>query len=127
MVYQGNEENVQVRDGELRVKPTLLETQYNENFVRHGNLILAEYVIPLLVESLFYNFPNFNSKKYDSIFRCTGTIGSSDCEKRARGFQILPPIVSGLIDTKSSFNFLYGRVEIRAKLPQGDWIYPSEE
>lgn len=31
---------------------------------------------------------------------------------------------SSALRTVSSFGFNYGRVEIRAKLPKGDWIWP---
>jgi len=43
----------------------------------------------------------------------------------------MPPIVTPRINTKETFAFQYGRIEIRAKLPKGDWIvgiiikYPS--
>lgn len=97
VVYQDREETLSVKDGELRIKPTLLERHYDTQFIRHGNLILQN---------------------------CTGRIGTEECERRGQGYHILPPLVSGLIDTKESFNFLYGRIQIRAKLPQGDWIYP---
>ncbi|KAJ8930601.1 hypothetical protein NQ314_016571 [Rhamnusium bicolor] len=36
-----------------------------------------------------------------------------------------PPVISSQISTKNKFSFKYGKVEIRAKLPKGDWIYPE--
>lgn len=33
-------------------------------------------------------------------------------------------MTSSRINTKKSINLEYGRFEIRAKLPRGDWIYP---
>lgn len=33
-----------------------------------------------------------------------------------------PPITSGQM--KSTLQFAYGRVEVKAELPKGDWIYP---
>ncbi|KAL1123451.1 hypothetical protein AAG570_002531 [Ranatra chinensis] len=30
-----------------------------------------------------------------------------------------------MIDTHNSFSFQYGKIEIRAKLPLGDWLYPA--
>nr|UFP78247.1 beta-1,3-glucan recognition protein [Melanotus cribricollis] len=35
---------------------------------------------------------------------------------------LLPPVKSARITSQSSFK--YGKIEIRAKLPQGDWIFP---
>ncbi|XP_035445207.2 beta-1,3-glucan-binding protein-like [Spodoptera frugiperda] len=72
--------------------------------------------------------PGFNA---DSIFTgslnlysgCTSPAAEA-CMKQASGADILPPIVSGRIISKG-FAFTYGTVTIRAKLPQGDWIYPE--
>ena len=36
----------------------------------------------------------------------------------------LNPITSAMLTTKESFNFRYGRLEIRAKMPSGDWTWP---
>nr|XP_049706877.1 beta-1,3-glucan-binding protein-like [Helicoverpa armigera] len=66
----------------------------------------------------------------DSIYSGTlnlfsGCTSSAEaCMKQAWGADILPPIVSGKITTKG-FAFTYGTVTVRAKLPQGDWIYPE--
>lgn len=43
---------------------------------------------------------------------------------RTSGSTILPPIISSRITTYKKFSFLYGKVEIRAKLPSDDWIFP---
>lgn len=47
-----------------------------------------------------------------------------ECRRKAALSTVLPPVVSAKLNTKNSFNFRYGRVEIRAKLPKGDWIFP---
>lgn len=38
----------------------------------------------------------------------------------------MPPLISGCLNTKGKFEFLFGRIEIRAKLPRGDWVYPRK-
>lgn len=38
---------------------------------------------------------------------------------------ILPPVLSSRITSKGKFSFKYGKVEIKAKLPKGDWLYPG--
>lgn len=50
----------------------------------------------------------------------------NECKRFAFGSYILPPVISGRLNTKSSFNFQYGRIQIRAKLPRGDWLFPCE-
>lgn len=84
-------------DGKLRIKPALLSNRFSSDFVSQGTLTL------------------------DS---CTGDIDKQGCHRQAAGLYILPPVISGRINTKGKFKFLFGRVEIRAKLPRGDWIYP---
>lgn len=64
-----------------------------------------------------------DTREYCNIsLRCTST--ANDCVRQAKGANILPPIVSGRMTTKS-FAFTYGTIHIRAKLPQGDWLYPG--
>nr|XP_045596249.1 beta-1,3-glucan-binding protein-like isoform X3 [Procambarus clarkii] len=38
---------------------------------------------------------------------------------------ILNPIMSARLRTLPSFAFRYGRVEVRAKMPRGDWLWPA--
>lgn len=59
------------------------------------------------------------------FFSCTGEPFTEECHRKAMSFSILPPVESARINTKESFTFKYGRVDIRAKLPLGDWLYPG--
>nr|ADZ45540.2 beta-1,3-glucan recognition protein 4b [Thitarodes pui] len=90
--------HISVRDGHLSIRPVLLEHKFGESFTR---------------------------KPLDLGSRCTGEVGTAQCYRSAHGAHILPPIISGKITTKNEFNFRYGRVEIRAKLPKGDWLVPE--
>ncbi|XP_054261821.1 uncharacterized protein LOC128985882 [Macrosteles quadrilineatus] len=56
---------------------------------------------------------------------CTGLAGTRECGLTAFSYNILPPVRSARLHTRSSFNFRYGVVEIRASLPAGDWIVPE--
>jgi len=56
---------------------------------------------------------------------CTGN-AFYGCERTSgAGGNYLNPIQSAAIRTSESFSFQYGRVEIMAKLPRGDWIWPA--
>ncbi|XP_068618298.1 beta-1,3-glucan-binding protein-like [Battus philenor] len=93
-----NADTVKVENGYLRVEPKLQQEQ-----------------LGFTNESLYSDSLNlFNG--------CTRTADA--CSVTAMGASILPPIVSGRLTSKS-FAFTYGTVEIRAKLPQGDWLYPD--
>jgi len=65
------------------------------------------------------------SKAYDFGPSCTGEPETDECIRTDRDFQILPPLVSAQIETKNYFNFKFGRIEIRARLPNADWIFPQ--
>jgi len=47
------------------------------------------------------------------------------CERTSNGANILNPIQSARIRTAETFSFTYGRVEVNASLPKGDWIWPA--
>lgn len=50
-----------------------------------------------------------------------------ECERHALfGGYVLPPVSSAFLTTKNKFSFMFGKVEIRAKLPVGSYIYPRE-
>ncbi|KPJ15396.1 Beta-1,3-glucan-binding protein [Papilio machaon] len=93
-----NAETVTIDNGYLRIEPKLQQEQdgFSEESLYTGSL------------NLFSG--------------CTRTAES--CSATAMGASILPPVVSGRLTSKS-FAFTYGIVEVRAKLPQGDWLYPE--
>lgn len=96
VVYM-NGDHISLNNGHLSIKPIFLEEKFGEGFTR----------------------------KTLALEGCTGEIGTQQCKKTAAGSQILPPIVSGKLTTKDTFNFKYGRVEIQAKMPKGNWILPE--
>ncbi|XP_076282950.1 beta-1,3-glucan-binding protein 2-like [Lasioglossum baleicum] len=96
VVYKDDLENVYVRDGNLYIKPVLLKQKYGLAFVQ-GTLQLN---------------------------KCTAEVGTRDCIRTGNAWDVLPPVISGRLNTKPSFNFMYGKIQVRAKLPRGDWLYP---
>ncbi|CAG4946613.1 unnamed protein product [Parnassius apollo] len=93
-----NAHTVSVENGYLRIEPKLQQEEPGFNN-----------------ESLYSGSLNLFSG-------CTRT--AETCRVRAWGASILPPVVSGRITSKT-FAFTYGFVEVRAKLPLGDWLYPD--
>nr|AFD54027.1 GNBP3 [Locusta migratoria] len=97
VVYTNSEENTVVKDSKLIIKPTLLSPS-DSNYIYTGKLDLPG---------------------------CTSVPDSPECKKVADAWSILPPVKSAKLNTKLSFSFAYGVIEIRAKLPMGDWIFPE--
>jgi beta-glucanase (GH16 family) len=71
-----------------------------------------------------YNLNLTNGPEGDST--CTGTtdIACIAYSNSTEGY-IIPPVRSARITTKGKKNIKYGKVEITAKLPQGDWLWPA--
>ncbi|XP_045450596.1 beta-1,3-glucan-binding protein 2-like [Melitaea cinxia] len=78
----------------------------------------------VLVISPSRTLPGY-SKTWDMGYACTGEPGTNECKQRSVGPQILPPVVSGKVTTRKLFSFKYGRIDVRAKLPEGDWLIPE--
>ena len=49
----------------------------------------------------------------------------SGCLRTGNSTHYINPVTSGKLSTINSFSFTYGRVEVRAKLPKGDWLWPA--
>ncbi|XP_055703432.1 beta-1,3-glucan-binding protein [Phlebotomus papatasi] len=95
VIYLNNSENLQITGGQLRIKPTFTDSVFRNRFTL-------------------------------DITDCTGELDSPACSRSREKYpDILPPIISARINTKSHFHFLYGKIEIRARLPSGDWIFPE--
>ncbi|XP_030376280.1 gram-negative bacteria-binding protein 1 [Scaptodrosophila lebanonensis] len=88
--------------------------------IQHGNLVIkprlwSDYRPDLKV----------SSASLDLAERCSGTHNrQKECVLHTSGPIIMPPVVVPRLSTKESFAFKYGRIEIRAKLPKGDWLMP---
>ncbi|XP_065557525.1 beta-1,3-glucan-binding protein-like isoform X1 [Artemia franciscana] len=96
--YSDRPENSFVRDGILHIKPTLTADRFSEEFLYNG-------VLDLNQEGCNINIDN-------------GCIIYS-------GDEIINPIQSARLRSSISFSFTYGRVDVRAKMPMGDWIWPA--
>ncbi len=105
--YANNRSNSYVEGGVLNIEPTLLSDIIGEDAVRayHRLEIWGASPADLCTGNAFYG-----------------------CERQSGpngGGNYLNPIVSARIRTAESFSFTYGKVEVRAKLPRGDWLWPA--
>lgn len=103
--YTNNRSNSFVENGVLAIKPTLTADYIGADNLDNG------YVL-----EVWGNTPAGQCTG-NQFYGCSRTAGS--------GGNILNPIQSAALRTSSSFSFKYGRLEIRAKLPLGDWIWPA--
>lgn len=104
--YSNNRTNSYVDNGVLYIQPTLLADDIGaDNMVKDGTTLDYWGGTP----ADLCTGPNF--------YGCFRTSGA--------GGNILNPIKSAAIRTAESFHFKYGKVEVKAKLPQGDWLWPA--
>ncbi|TQW00671.1 hypothetical protein V2A60_001730 [Cordyceps javanica] len=97
----GGDENVYVDSGNLVIKATLQDAEKMEKTT----------TIDLQKDGTCTS-TNF----YDCVAVTNTTAGNSS---------VVPPVKSGRIHTKKGATLKYGRVEVTAKLPQGDWLWPA--
>nr|POE59170.1 beta-1,3-glucan-binding protein [Quercus suber] len=93
------DENVFVQDGMLVIKPTLQD----ESLVNNNN------VINLLQDG------SCSSDVWSNCVVSTNTTNGT----------IVNPVKSGRLNTKLGATIKYGRIEVVAKLPAGDWLWPA--
>jgi hypothetical protein len=94
-------ENVFIQDGMLYIKPTLQDASIVENNSR----------IDLLSQGI-----------------CTSSVWTnciSGTNTSAANQTTANPVKSGRINTKKGRSITYGRIEVEAKLPAGDWLWPA--
>lgn len=104
--YTNNRTNSFVLDGKLHLYPTLTADHYG-------------------IEA-YENNLSINLWGSEPANQCTGN-GFYGCERGTdRGSGILiNPVQSALIRSINSVSVKKGRVEVRAQLPKGDWLWPA--
>lgn len=94
------------------------------SYVKDGRL----YIVPTLTSDFIgaENVINGYTVNLTRAGTCTGS-SSDDCQVTSNETtgQIIPPVRSARLTTRDSKSLKYGRVEVTAKLPRGDWLWPA--
>jgi beta-glucanase (GH16 family) len=63
----------------------------------------------------------------NSTTTSNSTTSTNPCTaiSNAQSGTVINPVMSGRLNTRGKRTIKYGRVEVRAKLPQGDWLWPA--
>ncbi|CAO3571180.1 unnamed protein product [Mortierella alpina] len=104
-MYINNRSNTFVNDGIFYIRPTLTEARIGQGPLRDGGVL--------------------DMWGMDPGTRCTGNYNYGCFRVAGAGGNYLNPIQSGLVRTVESFKFRYGKVQVRAKMPKGKWIWPA--
>lgn len=97
--YVNDRANSFTSNGILHLKPTYTSDVFGEAFLSSGRVVIPES-------------------------ECTDS-NNNGCDKTGTSTYIINPIRSARIDSSQSFAFKFGTLEIRAKMPRGDWLWPA--
>jgi beta-glucanase (GH16 family) len=92
----------------------------NNFYIRNG----SAHFVPTLTSELFGEAFLTSGRASIPPQECTQADWWG-CDRTGNADNIINPIRSTRIDTRNSFGFVYGEMEIRAKMPAGDWLWPA--
>ncbi|KAJ4471512.1 concanavalin A-like lectin/glucanase [Lentinula aciculospora] len=98
-------------------------TNKDENLkVQNGNL----YIIPTLTSKDIGEDSIFDGFSYDLGDDCTSDNNTACSVTSSQNTSsVIPPVQSAMISTNRTHSITYGRVQVRAKIPRGDWLWPA--
>jgi len=99
-VYSPEKYNVYSQNGNLMLKPTLTvdDPRWNEGWLHSGVMDMT------------------------SLYGVCTQSAQYGCHREGQ-YGILPPVMSGKVKSKATIR--YGSVEVRARIPRGDWLWPA--
>ena len=93
----------------------------NNSFVQDGKL----YLVPTLTSDVIGYNNIFNGYTYN-VSGCTSSNHSAcGAVSNSSSGSVINPVMSARLSTINSHSIKYGRVEVVAKLPRGDWLWPA--
>lgn len=115
--------NSYTKDGYLYITPTLTSDMIGEAALLNG------YTVNLTDTKTCTAEPVPWVDRSQSLNIKEMSIGNADtnCQIRSNNTlgTIIPPIQSARLITNGTFSMKYGKVEVRAKMPKGDWLWPA--
>lgn len=103
-IYDNNRSTTFVKDGVLNIMPVPTDDKIGAERVRNG-----------------YTYDVWGGSPAD---QCTGN-NFNGCSRSSDGYHYINPVMSGKLTTVNSINIRFGRIEVKAKLPKGDWLWPA--
>ncbi|OCF35123.1 hypothetical protein I317_01835 [Kwoniella heveanensis CBS 569] len=97
-----DDENAYVKDGTLYIVPTLTSDKIGNDAITNG------YTVNLTADG---------SCTSNNVSQCVAVSNSSL-------LTVINPVRSARLITKNTVNIKYGKVEVKARFPAGDWLWP---
>ncbi|KAI9459526.1 glycoside hydrolase family 16 protein [Boletus coccyginus] len=113
-------DNSYVQDGYLYITPTLTSDIIGRDNVLNG------YTYNLTDCTYNTTSPEaLPGGSNSSVFDATAYYKACGAVSNSTSGAVINPVRSARISTRNSASIRYGRVEVRAKLPRGDWLWPA--
>ena len=93
------------------------------SYITNGSLVIDPHLTADMIGANGLTSADISLWSGDFATTCTNNFDYG-CERQG-GANIINPVTSAAIRTAESFNFRYGRVEVVARLPKGDWMWPA--
>ncbi|TFK38507.1 GH16 beta-1,3-glucan recognition protein [Crucibulum laeve] len=119
-----------VRDGYLYIAPTLTSDNIGADAIVDGYVYNITGCTFNITQGLSYTSSstqtaNASAIGMDQEFDAAGYYKACSAVSNSTAGQIINPVQSARISTRRSANIKFGRVEVRAKIPNGDWLWPA--
>lgn len=102
-IYDNNRTNSYIRDGILYIRPGLTTDMYGDGALENARIDLwGGSDANVCTQNEWYG-----------------------CERIGNPVNIINPVTSARLRSSRGFSFRYGRVEVRARMPKGDWLWPA--
>ncbi|XP_043071729.1 gram-negative bacteria-binding protein 2-like, partial [Drosophila grimshawi] len=125
LIFEENFNNQSLSNWTYELRSLVLAAEPEQEFVAYvdkkKNIWLKDNILYLNAtrEQCKESFEQKNCTSKKKNFQRENECGPIKCHRGGT-----PPVFSAKLHTKNHFHFKYGRVEIRAKMPIGDWLFP---
>jgi len=119
-----SENNSFVQDGYLYLAPTLTSDNLGYAAIENGTVYnITGCTFNTTHASSYTSTKLLNSS--DQAFDAASYYKACSAVSNSTSGQIINPVQSARLSTRQSANIKFGRVEVRAKIPTGNWLWPA--
>ncbi|KAF8882971.1 GH16 beta-1,3-glucan recognition protein [Infundibulicybe gibba] len=125
-----SDNNSFVQNGQLYITPTLTSDAIGESAILDGHVFNITGCTFNITRGLTYTTTSPVSTNTtiigsDADFDAAGYYAACSAVSNITSGQIINPVQSARLSTRRSASIKYGKVEVRAKIPTGDWLWPA--
>jgi beta-glucanase (GH16 family) len=118
----GSTNNSYIQDGMLYIVPTLTAEQIGWDAVFNNTVF---NITGCTFNETAPNNGYITNPNGQTVFNQAGYLAACSAVSNSTADTVINPVQSARITTRQTASIKYGRVEIRAKMPAGDWLWPA--